>query len=90
MRPRSWLVTTLLTLLLTGFVLIQARLRTGLPAHRTAAARHSELRHPPRARRVVTADGLVRWQLGQASHWRASLLQQGGGCLCRAGLPMIP
>jgi hypothetical protein len=88
MYSRSWLVTTLVTLLLTGFVLIQARLRTGIPAHRTAGFGHIEYHGPARSKKPASPD--QPWRTGQASHWRACLLHQGNGCLCRTDSFMVP
>jgi hypothetical protein len=89
MHSRSWLATTFLTLLLTGFVLIQARLRTGIPVHRAAGSRHTESRGLGKIRKSIPIVGDEPWRSTQATHWRACLLQQSNGCVCRSDALLI-
>ncbi len=90
MRPHSWLAATLLTLLLTGFVLTQAAWRSGLHGHRASCSRHSESHGQLKARKPLSSDAEQPWRRGEPTHWRACLLQQGMGCLGRTDVRAIP
>jgi hypothetical protein len=88
MSLRRWLVSLLLTLVLTGFVLVQARLRTGLPASHSLWPGLTALRGLNHVRQCPS--DVAPWRESRPRHWRACMLQQGCGCQCRMDSLRVP
>lgn len=73
MKRRGLFVVTLLTVLLTGFVLLHAGWLAGRSA-RAELPRRAEL-HSHKLQEVLAGDIGWRYRHAQPSHWRACLLQ---------------
>ena len=73
MKRWGWVLTTLFTLILTGFVLSRAGWFTGHHPGRFAS-RRSELH--ARVHDPLTSDAALRWRRGQPAHWRMLILQR--------------
>ena len=74
MKRRGWILISLLTLLLTAFVLAQAGRLSARCSHCTP--RNVELRSHAQAVDPFMTDAAFRWRNCEPHHWRACLLQQ--------------
>lgn len=90
MKSRIWLAVTVLTLLLTGFILSHAKAPTGTHTHRPLNARNMEVRGPGKVSRDLSGAAAWRIRNGKPSHWRACLLQPEPCLFSQSSIPVIP
>jgi hypothetical protein len=74
MQRRGWILTTLVTLILTTIVFTQARWVFASRAPRSLS-RRVELRGHAKVD-PLTTEAALRWRNGQPAHWRSLLLQR--------------
>ncbi|HEV3261272.1 MAG TPA: hypothetical protein VG013_30745 [Gemmataceae bacterium] len=75
MNRSAWVLATVLTVLLTGFVLGQVKSAVANRAQRFGP-RRVELHGHARVADAWNSDAAARWRHCQATHWRACLLQR--------------
>ena len=74
MKRLGWVLATLCTLLLTGFVLNRAGWFNGHPGR--FASRRAESHAHARVHDPLTSEAALRWRRCQPAHWRTLMLQR--------------